>query len=55
MNEGLLVSVIALLGWLILMSRSGVLREMGGKRKLVMAVTWAAVFVAVALVYRSIQ
>lgn len=53
-NEAALVSVVALLGWLILVLRSGTLRDMGGKRKLAMAAIWLLTFVAIALLFRSL-
>lgn len=54
MSEAALVSVIALLGYLLLVSRSGTLRNTPAKRRLILAAIWAGVFAAVALIFGSI-
>ena len=51
MNETALISLIALLVWLVL--AVGVFRshKIGGRKMVTMGLTWAAIFVAVALVF----
>lgn len=51
MSEGALVSLVALLGWLILVAGAFRARRIGAKRTVVLALTWLAIFVAVALVF----
>lgn len=54
MSEGALVSLIALLGWLFLIWRSGALRNMSGNRKMALAAIWVAIFAAMALIFRAV-
>lgn len=54
MTEGALVSLIALLGWLFLIWRSGTLRNISGNRKMILAAAWVAIFGAIALIFRAI-
>lgn len=53
MNEGALVSLIALLGWLFLIWRSGALRNISNNRKMTIAAVWVAIFAAMALLFRA--
>lgn len=54
MNEAALVSVVAMLAWLVLIWRSGTLRNIGSRRKMTFAVLWIAIFAAIAVLFRSV-
>ena len=51
MNEGALVSLVALLGWLILVGGALRAHRMGARKMVVLALIWASIFVAVAFVF----
>ena len=53
MGEAALVSLIALLACLVLVWRSGTLRNIGRRRKMGFAAIWIAVFAVLALIFRS--
>lgn len=55
MNEATLVSVVALLAWLFLISNSGVLRNMAAKRKLAVAAFWAVAFLMLAFMFDTLN
>jgi len=55
MTEAALVSVIALLGWLVLIWRSGSLRTVSGSRKAVLAATWLGIFAVIALFFQGVS
>ena len=54
-SEAALVSAVALLGWLLLIWRSGALRDVGGDRKLGLAAAWMTIFVVSALLFQIIR
>ena len=51
MSEGALVSLIALLGWLVLVASSYRAHRIGARKAIVTALIWASIFIAVALVF----
>lgn len=55
MNGGALVSVIALIGWLVLVGSAFRAHQVGARRTLVLALTWCAIFGAVALVTAQLE
>ena len=50
MSEGGLVSLVALFAWLVLAGGAFRAHQVGARRTLVIALTWLAIFVGVALV-----
>lgn len=54
MSEAALISLIALLGWLVLMSRSSAVRDMDSRRKLTVAAVWLAIFAGIAMIFSSV-
>ena len=54
MNETALISLIALLGWLVLAVGAFRSHRIGGRKMVTMGLTWAAIFVAVALVFHLV-
>lgn len=54
MSEAALVSVVAMLAWLVLIWRSGTLRNIVSHRKMTFAAVWIAIFAIAALVFRSV-
>lgn len=51
MSGAALVSIIALLGWLILASSAFRAHRIGARKMIVMGLTWAAIFLAVVFVF----
>ncbi len=51
MSGGTWVSIIALLGWLILALGAYRSRRINGRKTLTMALTWGAIFLAVAFFF----
>jgi hypothetical protein len=49
MNEGALVSLVALAAWLVLAGSAFRAHRVSGRTTIAMALTWAAIFGAVAL------
>lgn len=54
MSEAGLVSLIALLGWLVLMFGAFRAHRIGARRAIVLALLWASIFLAVAFVFSLI-
>ena len=54
MNETALISLIALLGWLVLAVGAFRSYRVGGRKMVTLGLTWAAIFVAVALVFHVV-
>ena len=55
MNETALISLIALLGWLLLAVGAFRSHRIGGRKMVTMGLAWAAIFVAVALVFHLVS
>ncbi|WP_161792404.1 hypothetical protein [Croceibacterium mercuriale] len=53
MSEAALVSIVAMLAWLVLIWRSGALRNISSHRKMIFAAVWISIFAIIALVFRS--
>ena len=51
MSEGALVSLVALLGWLVLVAGAFRAHRIGARKAIVLALIWASIFVAVAFVF----
>ena len=51
MSEGALVSLVALLGWLVLAGGAFRAHRIGARRMVVYALAWASIFVAIAFVF----
>ncbi|WP_347303919.1 hypothetical protein V5740_04680 [Croceibacterium sp. TMG7-5b_MA50] len=49
MSETLLISLVAIVGWLVLVTQSGHLRQMGARRMCQLAGIWAGIFAIVVL------
>lgn len=54
MNAGALVSLVALLGWLILAAGAFRAHRIGARKAIVLALLWASIFLAVAFVFSLI-
>jgi len=55
MSEAALVSLVALVGWLILVSGALRARQLGARKIVTLALTWVAIFVAVAWLIWAIR
>ena len=51
MNGTALISLIAMVGWLVLAVGAFRSHRVGGRKMVTMGLTWAAIFVAVALTF----
>ena len=49
MSQAALISIVALAGWLVLVVGAFRARRVGARKTVVLALTWAAIFVAAAL------
>ena len=54
MSEGALVSLVALLGWLVLVAGAFRAHRIGARKAIVLALIWASIFLAVAFVFSLI-
>lgn len=55
MNSVPLVSMIAMLGWLVLALGAYRAHRVGAKQTIVMVLTWGAIFLAVAAAFTAIE
>ena len=51
MSEGQLVSLVALVGWLILVASGYRAYRVGARKTIVMALVWLAIFAGVAIIF----
>lgn len=55
MTEAMLVSLVAMVGWLLLISRSGQIRGLGWRHTVTVASIWAGIFTTVVLIVGMIH
>lgn len=55
MSEGQLISLVALVGWLVLVASGYRAYRIGAKKTVQMMLIWAAIFVGVALIFRTMM
>lgn len=55
MSSGALVSLVAMLGWLILAGSAYRAHRIGARKSILLALIWGSIFLAVALVFSLVM